>query len=347
VPRTLTIAACLVLLIGCSRSSRQESESTKSGTVTETTDRVSPARVEPGTPSQPAWPADFPDPSVVWDNGWYHAYATQGSYGLIQKLRSTDLVTWELEDGGALAEVPVWADPFSVWAPAVAPTDDGWLLYYTARETASGLQCIARAHAPDLDQPFTDESVEPLVCPREQGGAIDPSPVVGDDGAFWLLWKNDGVAIDVPSSIYVQPLTADGRAIAGPPVRLIGTDQPWEDPHVEAPSMIQDDNGRWILLYSASWWNQPSYGVGVAICDDITGPCTKPLSQPLIAAQPGMAGPGGAEWFRDAVGNPWIAYHGWLGVPGFPSRRALWLDRADPGAVPDGLVVTAQPATPT
>ena len=279
--------------------------------------------------SAPVFAGDFPDPSVLYHDGVYHAYATQGSYGNVQLLRSRDLASWELLPRSALPKIPAWAAPYSVWAPAVAEMGDVFALYYTALEESSGLHCVSAAVSDSPAGPFVDPGTEPLVCPRDLGGAIDPSPVTDRDGDPWLLWKNDGVARGAPSAIYAQRLDKAGLSVRGDPVALIRTDQAWESPHVEAPSML-DAGGHFVLLYSGNWWNRPDYGVGFATCEDVHGPCTKPLDRPIISARPDAAGPGGAEFFTDAAGDPWVAYHAWLGgVAGYPGRRALWLERVD------------------
>ncbi len=55
-------------------------------------------------------------------------------------------------------------------------------MYYTVREAASQQQCISRAVAAAPAGPFLDDSSGPLVCQRDLGGSIDPSPFVDDDG---------------------------------------------------------------------------------------------------------------------------------------------------------------------
>ncbi len=299
---------------------------------------ASPTPVDPDV-SRPVFGGDFPDPTVIEVDDSYYAYATQGSSGLIQMARSDDLQSWELLPQGALEQVPGWSEPLSVWAPAIVEVEGHYVIYYAALLEDTEIHCISRAVADDPEGPFVDDSVEPIVCPLYLGGAIDPSPVRNRDGSLWLLWKNDGVTSEAESGIWIQPLDEDGLSTSGDPVALIRTDQPWERPHIEAPSML-DLGDSWLLAYSANWWNQPEYGVGVAICGSLTGPCRKPLDGPVLASRPDAAGPGGAEFFRDAEGRPWVAYHAWLGGEvGFPSRRGLWVARVDPSAEPGRIIV--------
>ena len=184
--------------------------------------------------------------------------------------------------------------------------------------------CISVATAAIPDTPFVDARADPLICPMDAGGAIDPSPFRDADGRLYLLWKNDGITLRRDSAIWSQELTSDGLELAGAPVRLIGTDQDWEFPHVEAPSMARVGGVYW-LAYSGNWWNQAAYGIGLARCTSPAGPCSKPFSGPRLASTPGRQGPGGAEFFHDRSGRLLLAFHSWLGVPGYPGHRALFI----------------------
>jgi hypothetical protein len=136
------------------------------------------------------------------------------------------------------------------------------------------------------------------------------------------------------SAIWSQRLSNDGRELVGMPVKLIATDQTWEYPHVEAPSMARIGDAYW-LLYSGNWWDDAAYGIGLARCETPTGPCVKPFDGPVVASAPGAQGPGGAEFFVDGTGRLLVAYHAWLGTPGYPGHRALFIARVDTsGPVP-------------
>jgi hypothetical protein len=210
----------------------------------------------------------------------------------------------------ALPALPAWAKDGGSWAPSVLAADDGFVLYYTTTEAASGLQCISRATGSRAEGPFTDRSRRPLVCPTDLGGAIDPSPFVADDGASYLLWKADGNCCGLPTRIYSQPLSEDGLQLAGPPQELLASTQAWEAGVVEAPAMVEHD-GRLSLFYSGNFWDSASYAIGYASCDTPLGPCRKPLDQPWLASSPQAAGPGGQEFFRDA-GGLHMVFHAWL-----------------------------------
>lgn len=210
----------------------------------------------------------------------------------------------------ALPALPAWAKDGGSWAPAVLPRDGGFVLYYTTTDSTSGLQCIALATSDDAEGPYVDASAGPLVCPVDLGGAIDPSPFVDADGNAFLYWKNDGNCCGVPTRLWVQPLAANGRSLAGQPTELLGADQPWEGGVVEAPAMAELD-GALFLFYSANAWNTAAYAIGYATCASPTGPCTKVLDHPWLGSSDRAAGPGGQELFRDGDGSTRMAFHAW------------------------------------
>jgi beta-xylosidase len=305
---------------------------TTTSTTTTTTDgsSVQPA---PSLPVGPVFARDFPDPFVEWTGDEYHAMSTTSGLFLVPHLDAPDLLDWS-GPGELLAETPSWAVPYSTWAPALLAVGDRQVLYFTAQVRDTSIHCISAAVSETIDGPYRDDRDEPLLCPRSSGGAIDPSPFIDRDGSRWLLWKNDGIALRQQSAIWSQRLSDDGLELVGDPVKLIGTDQAWEYPHVEAPSMARIDGTYW-LLYSGNWWNDAAYGIGLARCDSPTGPCVKPFDGPVVGSEPGAQGPGGAEFFVDSSGRLLVAYHAWLGVPGYPGHRALFIARVDiTGAVP-------------
>ncbi len=291
---------------------------TSSTTTSSTTTTVPEDPVDDG---RLVWDRDFPDPFVLTDGDGYHAYATASGFLHVQRLDGSTLADWT-GPADALTTRPTWATPLSSWAPAVLAVDDHYLLFYTARVDGTDKHCLSVAEGTSPDGPFVDASTEPWVCPTDLGGAIDPSPFVDADGSLFLLWKNDGITLRRESAIWSQRLTPDGRSSVGDPVRLIETDQDWEYPHVEAPSMRLVDGTYW-LAYSGNWYNQAAYGIGLARCTSAVGPCEKPFGGPIISSVPGAEGPGGAEFFADRSGRTLLAYHAWIDQPGYPGHRAL------------------------
>ncbi len=270
--------------------------------------------------SLPGTPRDFADPFVLRDGGTYYAFATGAGGAHLQVARSRDLASWQTL-GDALPRVPSWAadDAAYTWAPSVLPRQGRYVLYYTARDRASGFQCISRATASLPAGPYTDDSSAPLVCDlggsgsAASCGSIDPSPFVDGDGQAYLFWKSDenAPACHAPPRLWSARLSEDGLRTVSPPAKLLAMDQPWEAPIIEGPSMVKKGGG-YFLFYSANWYDGADYAIGYAACAGPEGPCKKATtSGPLVASDGETLGPGGQEFFSDAEDRIWMAYHAW------------------------------------
>lgn len=255
--------------------------------------------------------ADAPDPEIVHHDGWYWLYSTQVWLLNVPVHRSRDLVSWEAQHD-ALPTLPAWASWGRTWAPGVVRVRDGWALYFAARHTASGRQCIGVATASTPRGPFRPTSGAPLVCQLHLGGSIDPSPFVAADGTLHLLWKSDENAIGRASRIWSQQLSADGTRLVGSVRELLHHDRVWEQPLIENPEMVRAPSGQHYLFYSANWWESTGYATGYATCAGPAGPCHKVTTAgPWFAADHTVAGPGGATVVRAPEGTYFLAYHGW------------------------------------
>jgi hypothetical protein len=326
----------LALIVACSDGSDADRDRPDAGVGEEPTTVARPTRTStaappptdpPELPTGLSWALDFPDPYLLATADGYLAFGTTSGLIQVQRLEADDHGRWSGPEEAPVAE-PAWATPNSSWAPAVLAVEAGYLLYYTVQVAGTDRHCISVAHAERPQGPYRDESTSSFLCPMDTGGAIDPSPFTDTNGSLHLLWKNDGVTLRTESSIWSQPLSADGRSLSGSATVLIATDQPWEFPHVEAPSMVLVDGTYW-LAYSANWWNQAAYGVGLARCQSVVGPCTKPYDGPVLTSAPARYGPGGAEFFLDASGRTLMAYHAWMDEPGYPGHRALHITAID------------------
>ena len=210
--------------------------------------------------TNPVFAKDFPDPFVLRDGDRYYGFATNSAGSNVRVISSNDLATWtELPD--ALPVLPAWAKANAslTWAPAVLRRGNTFVLYYTARDIASGFQCIGRATSTAPAGPYTDNSSGPFVCQVGGGdhmcGSIDPSPFVDENGDAYLLWKSDENATECAGDarLWTQRLGVDGLSLLGSPTELLRRDQPWEAPLIEGPSMVKLQD-RYYLFYSANWW---------------------------------------------------------------------------------------------
>ena len=277
----------------------------------------------------PVYSGDFPDPFVLRVGEHYYAYATETRHLAVQVMRSKNLTNWS-RPHNALPELPSWAQAGHTWAPAVLPRAGGYVLYYTVRHRASGLQCISVAVAESPGGPFVDRSSEPLIFQDRRGGSIDPSPFVDNDGRAYLLWKSDDNALGRPTSLWGARLRTNGVAVEGRPTELLSQNATWEAPVIEGPSLIQADD-TYYLFYGGGWWESSRASIGYATASKVLGPYAKATRRrPWLTSRPSAAGPGGPHLFTDADGQTWMAYHAWEpDKVGYAEGgvRSLWLDR--------------------
>ena len=307
---------------------------------------LTPAAVAAPARAAEAYDGDFPDPFVLAVDGGWLAVATNTRGANVPLLRSADLKTWTWA-GDAMPQQPAWVEAGRTWAPAILPRGGSYVLYFCAHAKGSDKQEIGCAVSDKPEGPYTSAATAPLIDTPEQGGAIDPSPFVDDDGRAYLLWKNDGNSMNLPTRIWIRELTADGTAFVGPPVVLLWRTAGWENPLVEGPSMVKHD-GVYHLFYSGGWWESAGYGVGHAIGRSLTQKFTKTsVNGPLLGSHDDIEGPGGQEFFRGPDG-PWVAFHAWKkGQVGYGhgGARSLHVERL--GWNGDNPVIGAPaPSTP-
>ncbi|WP_336208870.1 glycoside hydrolase family 43 protein [Nonomuraea sp. LPB2021202275-12-8] len=280
--------------------------------------------------TNPVHDADFPDPGVIRVGRTWYAYGTNGAGKNVPLLTSPDLVTWQPR-GDVLPELGSWAEPGNTWAPEVIQlAEDRFALYYTARSTRTGRQCVGVAIAAAPEGPFADASPAPLICQADEGGSIDASPFRDADGTLYLYWKNDGNAIGRTTHLYGRRLSPDGLTLTGEPVKLLANTAGWHGHVVEAPQLVRRD-GRYYLFYSANAFDQAAYAVGYATCETPLGPCQDAPENPILSTGPGAAGPGHSYLVTTVAGETWLLYHAWPpdAIGSVEPGRTLWLDRVD------------------
>ena len=84
------------------------------------------------------------------------------------------------------------------------------------------------------------------------------------------------------------------------------------------------------LFYSANLWGSDDYGIGIAHCASVIGPCSKPLAHAWLSStsSDGQSdpGPGGQEFFQ-VGGLIWMVHHGLApGQTGNDAQRRLYVD---------------------
>lgn len=284
--------------------------------------------------------ADFPDPAVLEDGGTYVAYATNSGGRNVQVATADDVHgPWSVHDADALPELGAWASTGFTWAPDVARLADGsFLMYYTARDTASRRQLVGAATASGPLGLFRPVGDGPLVGTAVEGGAIDAAHFVDADGTRYVVYKNDGNAVGVPTYLYVQEVAADGVTLVGDRVATIRNDDA-EGDLVEAPFLVRGDGG-YVLFYSYGRYDDETYTESFARAPSLAGPWTK-AARPLMSTAGfagRIAGPGGASVLREPGGDH-IVFHGVVRTPAY--HRAMYVADLD-WAGGDPVVRTAR-----
>jgi arabinan endo-1,5-alpha-L-arabinosidase len=287
----------------------------------------------PGTFTNPVIDRDFPDPDTLKVGDIYYAYAT-GNFDAkisIQMAQSQDLIHWDVLPD-PMPTFPAWAEPDHglVWAPEVTTAADGksYIMYFAARVKGTSRQCIGMSASAKPEGRFESAAEQPLICQTDQGGSIDPSSFVDDDGTRYLLWKNDGNCCGGATWLYIQKISTDGRTLEGQPAKLIRNDQSWEGAVTEAPTLWKHDS-KYYLFYSANDYASPNYAVGYAVADAPLGPYQK-AQRPLLSSsiKDAVVGPGGQDIVLDREGNTWMLYHTWgAGYRGMNIDELTWEDQ--------------------
>lgn len=256
---------------------------------------------------------DFPDPDVMRTGNTYHAYATNTAAVNVQLATSTDLRHWTVSDRDALPTLPSWALPGKTWAPDVSEFSPGhYVMYFVAADAATRRQCIGVATSSNPEGPFVAVGDSALLCPEDQGGAIDPSTFVDTDGTRYLVWKNDGNCCGLDTWLQLAPLSADGMRLAGPATKLLKQTEAWEGHLVEAPTLVKHGDA-YILFYSANDYSGGKYAIGYATAPSVTGPYTK-HGTPLLSTSSShgrYVGPGGQDVVTAPDGTDRLVFHSW------------------------------------
>ena len=282
----------------------------------------------------PVFETNFPDPFVLPYGEEFLAFATNpdGAAVNVPMARSDNLRTWSFVRAAnglhdAMPVLPPWAKEGWTWAPEVLPHGGGYLLYFTAKERSSELQCIGVARSEDPRGPYVSDAAEPLICQRELGGTIDAHAFRDRDERLYLYYKNDGNHPNFrkPTDIFVQRLTPDGLALTGEAVALLRNDRPWEAHVIESPTMTREGD-RYVLFFSANhfgWEDHQRlspYAMGYARCAGPMGPCVDAPANPILSSydkpETGcLSGPGHQALFENQ-GRQYIVFHAHAALPG-------------------------------
>ncbi|KAF4556819.1 Hypothetical protein D9617_1g087010 [Elsinoe fawcettii] len=276
--------------------------------------RASP--IEKRVVSPPVVSQDFPDPTPFFEDGTWYAFASQSNFTRggpkVQLAQSRDFNTWEVQDGyDALRSLPPnTIDTNEVWAPDITRLNDGTYLMYFGTTPAEdrSKKCMYTARSRTLRGPY-DPDPNSFDCSLSEGGSLDASGFVDEDGTRYVTWKIDGNALGnggaclnsvpplVNTPIVVQQVGEDGTTKIGERTTILNRDD-IDGPTVEAPKIIKRD-GFYILFFSNNCFNSPFYTQSYAYSRNIRGPYTKAARPLYTLGTQGLSGPGGGEATAD------------------------------------------------
>lgn len=287
-------------------------------------------------------PDDAADPAVLKVGDRWYVYSTQVYLTKVPVRWSGDLKTWS-PAVEAMPAVARWASFGSHWAPSVVAAGGRYVLWYSARDRASGRQCVSRATADRPEGPFVDELGAAPICQRDLGGSIDPHVFTDDDGSRWLSWKSDENAVGDPSRLWVVALSADARTTVGEATVALTQGAAWETFTIEQPALVRHGD-LYYLFYSGGYWESATYAVGYATGPSPRGPFTRRSAEgPWLRTTAGAGGPGALDTFTGPDGRLWASFHAWAGGIGYVHAgavRSLRLARLDLGPPPGAATRT-------
>jgi arabinan endo-1,5-alpha-L-arabinosidase len=305
----VALGVLAVVSSGCERRSSGGGAPSATGAAADAGSALADAAAE-GTFTNPVVAENCPDPGILQVGEDYYAICTTNSNDDRDKFpirRSRDLVHWDR--AGFLfpsGQVPRWARA-DFWAPEIHKVGDGYVAYFTARDTTDKL-CIGAARARNVLGPYTDIG-KPFIR-DDRAGVIDAHQFKDEDGRRYLYWKIDGNAFKPPEPtwIYGQELSSDGLSLVGKRVQLLRNTLSWEGDVIEGGWMIRHDQS-YFLVYSANTFNSDRYATGVARSRSPLGPFEK-LPQPILRSSAQWWGPGHGAIVH-VGGSDYYLYHAW------------------------------------
>jgi len=250
--------------------------------------------------------ADYPDPGVILFNGTYYAVTTTNNEkpDKIPIHTSKDLQNWKFEtyviNEQNFPSYSWQSAPF--WAPEIHYINGMFYLYFTIGVSGLDNTGITLATADNILGPY--EVLSQPLHTEPNRGSWDPS-IIYQDGDIKMLYT------DTNMNIVLRNLTANGTAEKDDIVStLITPTNLWEKDIVEGAWYIQRNNYHYIF-YSANYFCDYRYAVGVARSKSVTGPYEK-LEYPILLSDENVNGPGHGSVVRDVDGQGYVfVHHGW------------------------------------
>ena len=290
---------------------------------------------------------DFPDPSIIKVGDTWHAFGSQSIWEnqgtKTQYAYSNDFTSWTFVQGyDALRNLPAWVDANDpkVWAPDVFQLDDGsYMMYFSATTKTAGngrFHCVGAARSATIKGPYDSVSDSPLVCPTDEGGAIDASGFRDADGRRYMLYKIDGNAIghggDCNNGVAplrdtwlaIREVGADGHTFVGPEHRILNRDDV-DGPLIEGPALVRYPGPKYVLHFSSQCYTSSHYSGSYAVSGRIDGDYQKAKFPLLVTGTPrNVWGPGHQDVDWD---GQHMAFHGYHSEEEVGRRRFMYVAR--------------------
>lgn len=236
---------------------------------------ILPGFISPG--QQLVLRGDHADPSVVKIGDTYWASATTSNwFPAYPLLSSKDLVNWKM-NGYVFNQMPAWAD-YYFWAPEISHENGKVYIYYAAHKKGGNL-CLGIASSDKPEGPYKDHG--PLMC--QEVGSIDAFPMRDENGKLYIIWKEDGNSVNLPTPIWAQQLNEERTALIGEKKELFRNDKGWEGNLVEGVSMIKQGDYYYAFYAAAGCCGKEcTYQTGVARSKNLLGPWEKYEKNPIL-----------------------------------------------------------------
>lgn len=270
---------------------------------------------------EPALPASFADPSIIrGDDGIWYAFATNSGGVHVPMAHTRDpLGKWTRLAQDAMPDLG-WTSGKDFWAPDVRQLPDGSYIMYFSGRVPGDKHCIGVARSESVTGPYKPDP-QPLICPLNRGGAIDPSGFYDEaTEKRYITYKVDGnamghggscgnsVAPIVDTPLMLQQVdNDDGSTLIGAPRPILHLRKE-DGPVIEAPNIVKIDC-KYVLFFSSGCFDGNGYKTKYAYASKPEGPYVRAGETLLESPDLGLAGPGGATSTED--GKLILALHGY------------------------------------
>ncbi|KAA9004247.1 family 43 glycosylhydrolase [Paenibacillus spiritus] len=273
---------------------------------------------------------DTPDPSVVYQNGYYYmTFTHNGADIVVMKSRTLDFREAESRT--------VWYPPAetlysaNLWAPEIQFLRESWYIYFAADNGQNENHRMYALKA-DTADPMGSYTFQGQIADTTNKWAIDGLVLEHNEQLYfvWSGWEGD---VNAAQNTYIAPMS-DPLTISGPRVLISKPDLEWEraggPPYINEGHSVLRRNGRIFIVYSGAGSWTPFYSLGLLALREGGDPL-KPedwtkSKKPLLTMNEagGVYGPGHNTFAPSPDGTEqWLIYHATPGEnDGWNNRKA-------------------------